>query len=51
MNNFGIQHDVDSVLPGHNIPQNRNAGGATRELMDSSRVERSMASSRASETP
>ena len=52
MANFGIHHQVDSVLPGkHNIPQNRDAGSATRELGDNARVERSMASTRESEKP
>lgn len=39
MTNFGIHRQVDSVMPGkHNIPANRDAGQATRELKDSGTV-------------
>ena len=48
MTNFGINHQVDSALPPgtHGIPSNREAGNATRSMGETSRVERSMASSR-----
>lgn len=47
MTNFGIHHQVDSVMPGkHNIPGNREAGQATRQMMDSSRGDNNMASTR-----
>lgn len=48
MTNFGIAHSMDSALPPgtHNIPGNREAGMATRSQGDSTRVEKSMASSR-----
>jgi tetratricopeptide (TPR) repeat protein len=50
MTNFGINSQVDSVMPGkHNLSQNREAGAATRQAMDSSRVERNTASAREAE--
>lgn len=40
MANFGINRQVDSILPGvHNIPGNRNAGQATRALHETARNE------------
>lgn len=47
MTNFGIHHQVDSVMPGkHNLANNREAGQATRQMMDSSRSDANMASTR-----